>query len=130
MEDTIVIAIDIGIALGVVCALAIAGRTLFWFRAQSRSDTPLLDLMIEQSPRSGHRPSKETASPRNKSSSRQQREAAPQLAMLERQLRNAILDENARERLVNEAMRANGGTRAGAIRKVLSDLGDEDKRWS
>jgi hypothetical protein len=50
--------------------------------------------------------------------------------MLERHLRDAILNENARERLVNDAMRTNGGTRAAAIRKVLSDLGDEDKRWS
>jgi hypothetical protein len=129
LEDTI--AIYIGITLGVVCALAIAGRTLFWFRAQSRSDTPLLDLMIDQQSRHSARGrSKETASLRNISSFRQQRKAAPQLAMLERHLRNAILDENARERLVNDAMRTNSGTRAAAIRKVLSDLGDEDNRWS
>jgi hypothetical protein len=50
--------------------------------------------------------------------------------MLERHLRNAIFDENARERLVNDAMRTDGGKRAAAIRKVLRDLGDEDKRWS
>ena len=50
--------------------------------------------------------------------------------MLERHLRNAILDQNARERLVNDAMRTNSGTRAAAIRKVLRDLGDEHKRWS
>jgi hypothetical protein len=66
----------------------------------------LLNTMIDQqSPRSGHRSSKETASPRNISSSRQQRETAPQLASLERQLRNAILDGSARERLVKHPCR-------------------------
>ena len=45
LEDTITV--YVGIALG-VCALAIAGHTLFlrMFRAGSRSDTPLLDSMI------------------------------------------------------------------------------------
>ena len=127
LEHTI--AISIGITLG-ACTIAIAGRTLFWrmFRAQCRSDTPLLDLMIErQSPLSGRRRFGINP-PRNKS--REQGEPTPQLAMLERHLRTAILDENARERLVNDAMRTNGGKRAAAIRKVLRDLCDEDKRWS
>jgi hypothetical protein len=49
--------------------------------------------------------------------------------MLERQLRNAILDGSARERLVKHAMRTDGGNRATAIRQVLRDLEDENKRW-
>ena len=126
LEDTITV--YVGIALG-VCALAIAGHTLFLriFRAGSRSDTPLLDSMIgqQQSRRSGRGRSKATTSP-----SRQRRETAPQLAMLERRLRNAILSESARERLVNHAMRTSAGNRAAAIREVLRDLEDENKRWS
>ena len=114
LEDTITV--YIGIALGVVCALAIAARTLFWFRAKPRSDTPLLDSMIGQ--QQSRRPAP-----------RQRREPAPQLAMLERQLRNAILDGSARERLVKHAMRTNGGNRATGIRQVLRDLEDENKRW-
>jgi hypothetical protein len=49
--------------------------------------------------------------------------------MLERRLRNAILSESARERLVNHAMRTGAGNRAAAIREVLRDLEDENKRW-
>jgi hypothetical protein len=49
--------------------------------------------------------------------------------MLERHLRNAILSESARERLVKDAMRTDGSSRAAAIKKVLRDLGDENKRW-
>jgi hypothetical protein len=45
-------------------------------------------------------------------------------------LRNAVLNANARERLVKDAMRATGGDRTAAIRKVLRDLYEEDKRWS
>jgi hypothetical protein len=45
-------------------------------------------------------------------------------------LRNAILNANARERLVKDAMRATGGDRSAAIRKVLRDLHEADKRWS
>lgn len=56
--------------------------------------------------------------------------ADPALAALEGHLRNAILDAAARERLVCEAMRSVGDHRAAAIRKVLRDLHDEDKRWS
>ena len=58
------------------------------------------------------------------------RREGSQLSALEGHLRNAILDPNARERLVKDAMRIAGGSRAAAIRKVLRDLGDEDKRWS
>jgi len=47
-----------------------------------------------------------------------------------RRLRTAILSPDARERLVKDAMRAIGGDRAAAVRKVLQDLYDEDKRWS
>jgi len=50
--------------------------------------------------------------------------------VLEGHLRNAILDARARERVVNDAMWTTGGDRAAAIRKVLGDLNEEDKRWS
>ena len=56
--------------------------------------------------------------------------AAGQLDMLERHLRTAIFDPGARERLVADALRRTGGSRAAAIRKVLSDLETEDRRWS
>jgi hypothetical protein len=56
--------------------------------------------------------------------------ATDQVARLEGHLRNAIFDPGARERLVKDAMRGTGGNRAAAIRKVLSDLEREDKRWS
>ena len=51
------------------------------------------------------------------------------LFRLETQLRNAILSPHARERLVNDAMRRNGGDRRAAIRKVLSDLEQDNTRW-
>ena len=53
-----------------------------------------------------------------------------QLAMLERHLSTAIFDTGARERLVADALRHTGGNRAAAIRKVLSDLENENRRWS
>jgi DNA-binding TFAR19-related protein (PDSD5 family) len=42
----------------------------------------------------------------------------------------AILDPNAKERLVKDAMRIADGGRAAAIRQVLRDLDDEGKRLS
>lgn len=53
-----------------------------------------------------------------------------QLAALERHLNTAILDPGARERLVSDALRHTGRDRAAAIRKVLTDLETEDRRWS
>jgi hypothetical protein len=50
--------------------------------------------------------------------------------MLERHLSTAIFDPGARERLVADALRHTGGNRAAAIRKVLSDLENENRRWS
>lgn len=50
--------------------------------------------------------------------------------MLERHLSTAIFDRGARERLVADALRHTGGNRAAAIRKVLSDLENENWRWS
>ena len=52
------------------------------------------------------------------------------LATLEANLRAAVLDRNARERLVTDAMARTTGGRAAAIQKVLDDLRDEDRRWS
>jgi hypothetical protein len=51
-----------------------------------------------------------------------------QLAALEGHPRMAILDPSARERLISEAMRATGKGRRDAIRKVLYDLENEDRR--
>ena len=58
------------------------------------------------------------------------RREGSQLSALEGHLRSAVLDLNARERLVKDAMRDAGGNRAAAIRKVLRDLAEEDKRWA
>jgi hypothetical protein len=52
------------------------------------------------------------------------------LALLEGHLCIAILDANARERLVGDTLRATGGDRVAAIQKVLHDLQEEDKRLS
>jgi hypothetical protein len=54
----------------------------------------------------------------------------PELSALEAQLRNAIFDAHARERLVKDALRHTGGDRTAAIRRVLSDLHAENNRWS
>jgi DNA-binding TFAR19-related protein (PDSD5 family) len=54
----------------------------------------------------------------------------PQFAALEGQLRRAILSPDARERLVQNALRTTNGDRAAAIRKVLSDLFADNERWS
>jgi len=53
-----------------------------------------------------------------------------QLAALERHLRTAIFDQGARERLIADALGHTRGDRVAAIRKVLSDLESEDRRWS
>jgi hypothetical protein len=55
---------------------------------------------------------------------------APQSAALEAQLSRAILSADARERLVQNALRTTNGDRPAAIRKVLSDLHADNQRWS
>jgi hypothetical protein len=54
----------------------------------------------------------------------------PQHAVLESQLRNAILSASARERLVQHTLQTTNGGRAAAIRMVLNDRSDDNKRWS
>lgn len=58
---------------------------------------------------------------------------APHRAMsinqLERELRNQILDERARERLIADATTRRNLTRAGAIRLVLEELDAEHRRY-
>jgi hypothetical protein len=101
-------------------SLVFAGWLLFWRRRAipTPADALLLDAIIErQSPKSS-RHSKAPLAP-----------AGAGLAALEGHLRTAILDPTARERLISAAQ-ASGRDRAAAIRKVLSDLQQEDKRWS
>ena len=93
-------------------------------KTQPGADEKLLAAIIERPPQGsvGQRPTATDA--------RRPAEGGPRIAALEGHLRNAVLDANARERLVKDAMRATGGDRAAAIRKVLRELYDEDKRWS
>ena len=69
-------------------------------------------------------------SPRSLSDARRQAVDRSQIEALERHLATAILDPGARDRLITDAMRVTDGDRAEAIRKVLRDLEEEDKRWS
>src|SRR4051812_26402992 len=117
LDATTAIYIGIGLA---ACVLVLIVWSLL--RRRSRTQSPnenLLDAIIERQ-----------GSGRSRSLPRRAAGGGPQLSALEGHLRNAILDPNARERLVKDAMRITGGGRAAAIRKVLRDLGDEDKRWS
>ena len=52
-----------------------------------------------------------------------------ELQALERHLQLAVLDPMARERLVSHAMREVGSDRALAIRKVLTDLNDDNEKY-
>lgn len=90
--------------------------------ARQRADKQLLDAVIQKQSAGSIR--------RSSGSVPHAGRATGQLALLEGDLRNAIFDPGARERLVKDAIRATGGDRAAAIRKVLSDLEREDKRWS
>ena len=86
-------------------------------RASMHADKNLLDAIVaRQSPGSWRQ--------------RRPEKAGPQHAMLEGHLRNAILDRSARERLVAFAMNKTGGDRAEAIRLVLRDLENDNKRWT
>ena len=106
------------------CVLALIGWMLLRRRARAQlSDETLLKAIIErQSPGGRERPSRRGPDARRSA-------GGPQLSVLEGHLRNAILDASARERLVKDAMTTGVG-RAAAIRKVLLDLEEEDRRWS
>lgn len=120
-------AIYVGMAL-VAGAVALVGLIIHRRKFYARSDAneSLLDSIIEkQSPKPGRRPVSRLAPVAGRSGRGEIR-----LSVLEGHLRNAILDRSARERLVNAAMRATGGDRPAAIRRVLDDLHNEDKRFS
>ena len=124
--------IYIGIGLA-ACAIALAGHSLFRHvsRTRASANRDLLNTILER-PSVGS-PDRRPTAPglaRSLRDARRPAEGRPQLAALERHLRTAILDPGARERLVKDAMRTTGGSRATAVRKVLHDLHDEDKRWS
>jgi hypothetical protein len=105
-----------------VSALVVFGGILV--RARPRSNENLLDAIVErQSPGSGR--GRETGMVPDRGLSK-----GPRLSVLEGHLRTAILSPQARERLVEDAMRTAGGNRAAGIRKVLSDLHAENNRWS
>lgn len=118
LDSVTEIYVSIGLTAGVI---ALVGGLLRRrkFRPLSVTNENLLNAIIErQSP--GSKPPRVC----------RPAEGAPQVSVLEGHLRNAILDARARERLVNDAMSTTGGDRAAAIRKVLGDLNEEDKRWS
>jgi hypothetical protein len=130
LDATIAIYVGIGLA---ACVLAF----VVWFLLRRRcgANENLLDTIIErQSPGSGRQrpfwrgPEAPPLPGRRGRKANWMAADGTQLSMLEGHLRSAVLDTNARERLVKDAM-ASGG-RAAAIRKVLRDLEDEDKRWS
>jgi hypothetical protein len=126
------VAIYVGVGL-MACALALVGLRLHRWkpRARPHTDEALLDAIIErQSPGSERgRPTKR-ASSGGLTGERRPVAGGSRLALLEGHLCIAILDANARERLVGDAMRATGGDRVAAIQKVLHDLREEDKRLS
>ena len=116
-----------------VCAVALVVSALVRRRAGARSSAnkDLLNAIIERQS-AGSRLNHPGTFGSSGLATAPPRAAQPgsQLAALEGHLRTAILDAGARERLVRDAMRVVGGNRAAAIRKVLHDLHDEDKRWS
>jgi hypothetical protein len=120
-------AIYLGIGL-TACVLALIGWSLLRRKASAQpSDEDLLDAIIaRQSPGSGRQRQR---TPRRGPDVRQSAASGPQLSALEGHLRNAILDASTGERLLKDAMTSGVG-RASAIRKVLRDLEEEDKRWS
>jgi hypothetical protein len=123
----------VGIGLLAVCAVVLLGWNLYSRKARAQLDTNegLLDTIIErQSPGAGRQRRTASALPRTMTGALRPTGGGPQLSVLEGHLRNAILNADARERLVKDAMRVTGGDRAAAISKVLRDLHEEDKRLS
>jgi hypothetical protein len=128
--DTTELFLGLGLA---ACALALIGRPLSWRKARAWVDpnASLLDAIIaRQSPPSERRRATTRALERREPDACKSMAGGPELSVLEGHLRNAVLNAPARERLVADAMWTTGGNRAAAIRKVLRDLHDEDKRWS
>jgi hypothetical protein len=108
----------------VVSAIAVLGGILL--RARSGANKNLLDAIVAaQSPGSGHQRQSGRVP-----DVRPSKGGGPQLSALEGHLRSAILNPQARERLIKDAMRTTGSDRTAAIRKVLSDLHAENNRWS
>jgi hypothetical protein len=123
---------SIGVAL-TVCVAALVTR-LGVLRKRTRpsiGNKALLDAIIaEQSPGSaGRRPTLHVQSGSGSNAGGRDK-SGPELAVLEGHVRNAVLDASARQRLISDAMRAAGGDRAAALRKVLRDPHDEDRRWA
>jgi hypothetical protein len=106
------IAIYIGIGFA-VSVLTLVGWLLLSRRNPMHhgTDKNLLDAIIKrQSPGS-----------KRQSAGRPGERSPQQLSAVESHLRNAIFDPNARERLVQDAMRVAGCDRQEAIREVLRD---------
>jgi hypothetical protein len=114
-----------------VASLVLIVFPVFRRHSRERSDARLLEtILAQQSPGSGRQHEPSPVSSRRDRPAQRPQPASPQLSALEGHLRNAVIDAGARERLVGDAMRATGGDRVAAIRKVLRDLHEEDKRWS
>ena len=124
--DALVICLAIGV---VACALVVAIHLYSRrkFQPPAGDYERLLDAIIDrQSPAIRQR--RRTTSGSGPLNAGRRGRGSPQVSMLEGHLRSAIIDAGARERLVANAMPTTGGDRAAAIRKVLRDLADEDKR--
>jgi hypothetical protein len=128
--DTTTIYTGVGLA---GCALAIAGPFILPRKSRAPSNTRTVQAHPKPAPPSPEARKQHPKASRSSGSVPEVRRPAgaePQLTALERQLRNAILSADARERLIQHALPKVKGDRTAAIRKVLSDLHNEYNRWS
>jgi hypothetical protein len=130
LNATTAICVGIGIGLA-LCAVALMGMMLMLRMRDSRSPAHAGSPASGQPPQAATPARPRATAPVTRSVPLVRRPATSALASaLEGHLRNAILNADARERLVKDAMRHTGGDRAAAVRKVLEDLHSENKRWS
>jgi hypothetical protein len=113
-------------------ALAIVGWTLLPLKSRVRpntEDSPWHAGTEQPSPESGRQRSSPSRSSGSVPEFHRPASNGPQFSVLEGQLRSAIFSAGARERLVQHALQTTNGDRVAAIRKVLNDLSEDNKRW-
>lgn len=113
-------------------ALAIVPWTLLLRKSKARpnAEDSLLDAGTAQpSQESGRQRSSPARSTGSVPEFHRPASNGPQLSVLEGQLRSAILSTGARERLIRHALQTTNGDSVAAIRKVLNDLAEDNKRW-
>jgi hypothetical protein len=128
--DTMAIYAGVGLA---GCALAIAGPFVLPRKSRTPSNTQTVQAhpnVARPSPKAGKQRPKISRSSGSVPEVRRPGDPGPQATALERHLSNAILSLDARERLIQHALPTVKGDRVAAIRKVLSDLHNENNRWS